>query len=209
MNTLSYTYFCRQTLATADRYHFHISDMVVVIHGGLFFTMSRHTGLMVKGRTILIICFAVLAFIIFELSGCGASIKPDTLASGEYSTQTPMTALEYSLYMNKQVTVFINQLTTRMTIIRNMDDAQYSGEMEMANHAVTILEAAATQVSVTKPPVGYEQDRLTSMTAMRTAIDHMKQYVDALRNEDDLKGFVDVFQNDVTELTSLANLYYQ
>lgn len=38
---------------------------------------------------------------IIGITGCSTQIQPDSKSAGTYSTQTPMSSLEYSIYMNK------------------------------------------------------------------------------------------------------------
>lgn len=47
------------------------------------------------------------------------------------------------------------------------------------------------------------------MTAMETAIEHLKSYKSDLDEGKDISGYADEFQNDFNELTGLANLYNQ
>ena len=49
------------------------------------------------------------------MTGC-SSIEPPDPSTGKYSTQYPQSVLEYSIYMNKQITVFTNQISTRQHI---------------------------------------------------------------------------------------------
>lgn len=138
--------------------------------------------------------------------GCSTEIKPDTAEQGTYATQTRTTALEYSIYMNKQITDFVNQLTTRMTMINNHGDSQYENEIELTEESITIMEDILEQVTVTNPAVTGEDDRESVILAMETAIEHMKNYKDALGNSETVKGYAEEFQNDFNALTGLANM---
>ena len=66
----------------------------------------------------------MLTLTIISSSGCQTEIKPADPKDGKYATQTSMTSLEYALYMNKQITVFTNQLSTRMAVAANHKDVQ-------------------------------------------------------------------------------------
>ena len=146
---------------------------------------------------------------IIGITGCSTQIQPDSKSAGTYSTQTPMSSLEYSIYMNKQITVFTNQLSSRMIMAKNAENSSYENEKDLAEESLKVLQDTLDEVTVTKPAKTAEDDRETAIEAMQTAVDHMKQYVDALDDEKDVKAFADTFQNDFNALSGLANLYYQ
>ena len=74
------------------------------------------------------------------MSGC-AKIKPDTPQSGKYATQNRLSAVEYSIYINKQLTVFTNQISTRMGSISNLSkDFNVDNEITLAQNSLDILQ---------------------------------------------------------------------
>ena len=102
------------------------------------------------------------------ITGCssGYKIKPASVNQTGYVTQNPMSSAEYSLFLNKETTVFTNALVTRMNSIKtNLSD----------------MEAAANEVRVTMPSVGRDEDKEAMDTAMEAAIEHMKSYKNALK----------------------------
>ena len=142
-------------------------------------------------------------------SGCNTEIKPDSTDAGTYSTQTSMSSLEYSIYMNKQITVFTNQLSSRMVIAKNWSNTAYENERDMAEESLEIMNDALDEVVVTMPATNADDDRESTIEAMQTATDHMQQYIDAIDAGEDVTAFSDVFNNDFNALTGLANLYYE
>lgn len=120
-----------------------------------------------------------------------------------------MTSLEYALYMNKQITVFTNQLSTRMAVAANHKDVQSSNESYMTQQSIETLQDTLDEVTVTKPSKEKDDSREAVMTAMETAIEHLKSYKSDLDEGKDISGYADEFQNDFNELTGLANLYNQ
>ena len=146
------------------------------------------------------------------LSGCGGgcssfSIEPDSSSTGTYSTQTSMSSLEYSIYMNKQITLFTNQLTATISIIQT--DYDYENAIDLANENLDSMNDALEEVIVTMPAETAEDDREMTIEAMETAIEHMEQYIEALENGEEVTGFKSAFQQDFNALTALATLYYQ
>lgn len=151
----------------------------------------------------------MLTLTIISSSGCQTEIKPADPKDGKYATQTSMTSLEYALYMNKQITVFTNQLSTRMAVAANHKDVQSSNENYMTQQSIETLQDTLDEVTVTKPSKEKDDSREAVMTAMETAIEHLKSYKSDLDEGKDISGYADEFQNDFNELTGLANLYNQ
>ena len=151
----------------------------------------------------------MLTLTIISSSGCQTEIKPADPKDGKYATQTSMTSLEYALYMNKQITVFTNQLSTRMAVAANHKDVQSSNESYMTQQSIETLQDTLDEVTVTKPSKEKDDSREAVMTAMETAIEHLKSYKSDLDEGKDRSGYADEFQNDFNELTGLANLYNQ
>lgn len=140
-------------------------------------------------------------------TGCQMDIKPADPKDGKYATQTSMTSLEYALYMNKQITVYTNQISTRMSVLANHKDTESSNEIYMVEQSVETLQDTLDEVTVTKPSEGKDDTREATMAAMETAIEHMKDYESDLNEKKDVSKYADLFQNDFDELTGLANLY--
>lgn len=118
----------------------------------------------------------MLTLTIISSSGCQTEIKPADPKDGKYATQTSMTSLEYALYMNKQITVFTNQLSTRMAVAANHKDVQSSNESYMTQQSIETLQDTLDEVTVTKPSKEKDDSREAVMTAMETAIEHLKSY---------------------------------
>lgn len=151
---------------------------------------------------------AIMIITLFTVTGCEAiePVKPD---DGKYSTQTPMSAVEYSIYINKQIVVYTNQLTTRMTMARNAQSVTYENEISQTKQSIEIMQDVLDEVTVTLPSDGRAGDREELIKAMQTAIDHMEDYLTAVEDNQDVSGFIGNFQNDFNALTGLANLYYE
>ena len=177
------------------------------------FKLFSHTNIRKCERRILMRKKAFLALMltltIISSSGCQTEIKPADPKDGKYATQTSMTSLEYALYMNKQITVFTNQLSTRMAVAANHKDVQSSNESYMTQQSIETLQETLDEVTVTKPSKEKDDSREAVMTAMETAIEHLKSYKSDLDEGKDISGYADEFQNDFNELTGLANLYNQ
>ena len=87
------------------------------------------------------------------ITGCssGYKIKPASVNQTGYVTQNPMSSAEYSLFLNKETTVFTNALVTRMNSIKNITKENKKEELAMIKTNLSDMEAAANEVRVTMP----------------------------------------------------------
>ena len=164
---------------------------------------ERLPGRVRHGMLTVLLCAAVCA----GLTGC-ASVGPKK-PDGTYATQNRLSSTEYSIYINKQITVFTGQLMTRMQAILNLKDTTYHDEYALAAHSFSVMQKARDEVEVTYPSTGRDDDRTSVLRAMKTAMDDMNAYLDAIQDGDDLTSYKDTFQGDFNELTGLAALYYE
>lgn len=152
-----------------------------------------------------IIAFSLAALLL--LSGC-SEIKADNPKDGNYATQNQNSALEYGIYMNKQIQVFINQISSRQAIARNINSGfNADNEVALTEESIKTMQETYDEVITVNPSNGADDNRESTLTAMQTAIDHMEGYRDAVKNGDSVDGYVKDFQNDFDQLTGLANLY--
>ena len=150
--------------------------------------------------------FFLSALCALSIAGC-TPVGPDDAADGVYSTQTPMSSLEYANYMNKQIVVFINQILSRLISIEGTNGYTYENELEMAEESLDIMEETLNEVIVTMPSTGRETDRETTIQAMQSAVEHMSSYTETVRSGGNTASYMDVFQADFNALSGLANLY--
>ena len=153
----------------------------------------------------------IILLCLIMIGTCGCSeIKTDSPSAGEYATQNKISALEYGIYMNKQITVYINQISTRMGVCRNISKGyKTDNETALAEESVNIMQDILDEVTVTNPSVSSDDDRKMTITAMETALEHMKGYAKAVEDGKEVDGYIKDFENDFNQLTGLANLYYQ
>ena len=140
----------------------------------------------------------------FSVDGPGAY---DT--DGKYTTQTRLSALEYSIFMNKQINVFLNQLSTHMGLAYNSDSYSYDALKETAQQSLTSMQETYDAVVVTYPAQGNDDERETVITQMSTAIAHMEEYLQYIESDKDIADFAQYFENDFFALTATATMYNQ
>lgn len=152
----------------------------------------------------LLLCIVIMTLML----GACTPIVSDDASQGDYATQNKVSVLEYSMFMNKQITVFTTQLTSHMSLIAN-EGCCYENIIPVTEETIRVLKADLDEVIVTYPPVSYEDARETTITVMQTAIEHMESYLQTMKDSKPVSEYVDIFQTDFHALTAQANLYYQ
>ena len=154
-----------------------------------------------------IIIVPLMCICAFGLCACSTTSSNST-ENRTYKTQNANSALEYSVYMNKQITVYTNQLTTHMTLLQNSDNT-YKNIIPLAEESLNILQTTLDEVIITYPSFEAEDDRETTITLMETTIKNMEDYIATLKEGKSAIDFIDKFQNDYFALTGMASLYYK
>ena len=150
----------------------------------------------------------VLAIVLL-LSSC-TKVEPDSSRDGKYATQNRLSAVEYSIYINKQLTVFTNQISTRMGSVSNLSkDFNVDNEITLAQNSLDILQETYDETAVVYPSEGDDANRDTTLIVMMTAIEHVQSYIKDLGKNVDISGYYKDFENDFNALTGQAGLYNQ
>lgn len=144
------------------------------------------------------------------ISGC--KIQSADPQNGYYSDYA-MSAVEYSIFISKQVSVVENVLSTRMSMASSVGSGDYSvpAEMDNTQEAISKVIAVRDELSVTRPAVGMETDMKNILSLVNDSIDVLQDYHDALNNKDkdEIKKTVTELKNCFIALSGEANTYYQ
>lgn len=152
--------------------------------------------------------FMICAIFALTLTSC--ENRESESDNSEYATQNRLSAAEYSIYINKQITVFTTQVLTRINACQNATYGKVSdNELEMANGSLEILIDTYTETSSIYPSENSDSKHELVLTAMKTTINHFENYIKAIANKSDISGCIKDFENDFNDLTGLATLYYQ
>ena len=154
------------------------------------------------------ICLLILCS--FFLFGCtDGQIKPADASKGKYATLNANSAMEYSMYMNKQLTTCANILESRIIAVEGLESSTNSSELTAAEEGLTTIQECMDQIKVTVPSKTYESQRETALSLLDTTIQHYEKYLEALRKNQDVSSYKSFFRNDFNELTSLCTLFNQ
>ena len=160
----------------------------------------------------------MIAFILVGLmaSGCAKSqdvFHPDDRDTVDYATQTPMSVIEYNILANREITVFTNQLNTRMSTLRALNKGASSSilknEKANARHSKQLMEEALNSFDVANPPTTYTDERKNTIRIMEECIEHFDAYIDDLESGGDIKQYNTIFETDFVAITGEASLYNQ
>ena len=147
----------------------------------------------------------IMLVISLALGGCSQNSKNNETT---YATQNKVSSLEYGIYMNKQIQIYINQLTTRMGIARNISHGyDADNDYKLALDSVNTMQSVYDEVEVVYPSDNGDDNREDTLLAMNTAIEHMNSYAEAVKNNENLEDYIKDFENDFNQLTGLANFY--
>ena len=156
-----------------------------------------------------IVAISILLSLI--IVGCTGQIKSEN--TGRYSTQYPLTALEYTIMTNKEIALVMNLLETHMSNGRNVVRSRYPIEDEIKNveHSIIMVGEAIKSIDILYPARTYEDDRLEILRRMENALNSLENYKEALegRDADMIQGLIHVMQGDFTALKGMFNIMWE
>lgn len=129
-----------------------------------------------------------------------------------YSTNYAMTAVEYSIFLNKQIGVVENVLMTRMLIAGNVGDGKYGlqNEINSTEESIEKTGEAIDEVTVMMPATGYETDRQNVLDLMEDARLVLEDYLKTLNSGGtDIQEHIDQMEACYVALSGEANSYYK
>lgn len=149
--------------------------------------------------------------IIIAVSTVGCTeIAPSSPEDG-YNTYYPMSVVEYTIFMSKQITVAENILFTRISMTDVVQDNTYSVSSEVTNteEAISKLKAIRDETSMTMPAKTYETDHQNTLSLMNEAVSALEIYLSTLENGEDLNSCSEVIKASYLALSGEANIYYE
>lgn len=156
----------------------------------------------------------ILAGIIIAACSCSGceKIKSSSPEDG-YNTDVAMSAVEYSIFLSKQISVIENVLMTRMAMADSVADGTYecSKEAQSTMEAISKVTAAKDELTVTMPAQSLDTDRQNILDLTEDALNALNTYLDNLNNNDmeGIKSSALEMKNCMVSLSGEANAYYQ
>ena len=157
-----------------------------------------------KRMTLFVLAFIILSTL--SLSACTPIALPPYAKDGHLLTENRVSALEYSLYTNKQVQIFVSAIHVRqMALTAGKTD----GEQEAAETACREMSEALNEFKQVNPALGMDDMKADTVEIMERSVKHMEEYQDALAEGSDTEFLKDLFSGDILDLTSMTELYNQ
>lgn len=161
--------------------------------------------------------FCMVCLLLFAmLSGCGsdpknyAQVQPD--GTVRYDTDDAVDPMNYTLYVNKEITLITNILATHTGNGDNVIKGKYPAADESISVAtdLDLVAEAIESVETMHPPTDYEDDREAILIAMLAAQDSLTNYKAALDGEADydLRDCVELMEGDYVNLTGKMHATY-
>lgn len=154
---------------------------------------------------------AAMAVLILTVNVSGCS-KIGPFQEDGYKTEFPMSAVEYSVFLNQETAVLTNILLTRMSIGTSVTEEGYEASKEIASTEESIRKAKEVQdeLTSTMPATTYSTDRQNILDLTGDIVDTLEDYKSALEEEDydKIKSLVVTMKNCYVSLTGEANVNY-
>lgn len=156
----------------------------------------------------------VLAGSIMALLTCSGCEKIESSSPEDgYNTDVAMSAVEYSIFMSKQISVIENVLMTRAVMAENIADGTYdiSAEIQNVNESISKVVATQNELLVTMPAQSLDTDRQNILDLTDDAINVLIAYRDDLGSNDlqAMKTAAAEMKSCMMALSGEANAYYQ
>lgn len=156
----------------------------------------------------------ILVLLIFVLSiffsGCIAE-KPIVTEDGiqiQSDGQAP-DAMNYTLYMNKEIALVMNILEEHMANALKVKNESYpiEDEIDNAKHSLVMVQEAVDSVCQIKAPNGYEEDGADILRRMQNAQNTLEGYYQALldNNLADIPDYTELMEGDFASLKGIFN----
>lgn len=163
------------------------------------------------GCVFLIACMTVnLCACSFSETASKGSFNP---SNSDYNAEYALSANEYTIYVNKEISVSSNQLIARVSCLRKVISGDMKAVDELTNLPISLqtIQTCKDEISSTRPAVGYEDTRtrlLEIYTEIETAYGDCEE---ALKAEDIVKlnELADKIETLGTSLSGLGNVNYR
>jgi len=147
------------------------------------------------------------------LTGCSATAEPERELTEDgivfYDTNDSIDPLNYTLYVNKEISLVLNLLEAHMANGLYVLDGKFprQDEIDNATESLDLIAEAIASVESHNPPNEYEDDRDAILRRMVNIEDTLKSYKEALENNEDeyIESYVDVMSGDFASLKAVFN----
>lgn len=144
------------------------------------------------------------------MTGC-TEIKNADPENG-YATEYPMSAIEYNIFLNKEIGVIENVLITRITAAQNLSmGGAIDLEIRNTKEGIDKITDIKNELIVTVPAIDQESDHETVLQNAVEALSALEAYLEVLQNDNigNLDTIMNRMSNIYLSLSGEANSYYK
>lgn len=160
--------------------------------------------------------FLVLMLVCGILAGCtGNTQQPaNDPNEPEYIMDYAWDAHSYCLYVNKELTVVLNQLSTHMLLARQVGDGYtIDNALLSAKASLEAIRDAKKQLEIMPAPAQYVENRENTLRLVALAEQDMEEWVEILEaarvDSTKLTSVASRMQADFVAITAEFNIYYK
>lgn len=139
------------------------------------------------------------------------TLDPDD--SVTFNTEDSLDPLNYTTYVNKEIDLVLNILSSHMSAGDNIVKGKYPAEDEIAalEADLDLVDEAITSVETFNPPLDYDDDRDAILAKMANAQSSLTEYYDTLKegDTDGIISCVDLLESDYIALSGAFNLPWE
>ena len=132
-------------------------------------------------QKLILLMAALSALTVF--SGCNSTSQaPNTQRTESYYSQTPMSELEYQMYIAGKISTAVGQINTHMAKIQDVAEGSCKAADEIADieASITILKDDKDDLTYMYPPDSYAEHRERALGYWQDAIDVLDKASDEI-----------------------------
>ena len=121
--------------------------------------------------------------------------------------KTPLDPLNYTTYVNKEITLVLNNMETCMANATLVNEGNIENELRNVNQALVLIQESIDSVAAFTPPNEYGNDHLMVIQRMQDCYNSLIQYRTYLEtgNLNHIDDYVDDMQMKFTSLKAMFN----
>ena len=162
-----------------------------------------------------LLLFIITVLPLIVLGGCATPATPAPADNGAvtYRTDTSTDAMNYTTYVNKELDLVMNILSSHIANGRQVAKGEYIAEDEIdaAAESLVYIADAIDSVDLLNPPAEYEDSRLAILRRMNNAADTVGAYRAALEEgrTEDIDEYVKLMEGDYIALSGVFNVMWE
>lgn len=163
------------------------------------------------------ICILILLLPVLALFGCTQKPKAEALITDSgvviYNTDDSTDAMNYVTYVNKELDLVMNILSSHMANGNSIAKGDYivEDEIDAVTESLVLIDEAIESVDTLNPPEGYGNDRLAILRRMKNAENTLEAYKEALESgkTSSIGDYVKLMEGDYVSLSGYFNVFWE